>query len=153
MVLVNLPPFILMRDPRGRGSPIKINRGKFTPIRFLSYECDKYKKMYTPVCYWAVQAVFILSKWCHATSCFAPDGRPFRPVSGPFLMAPLRNLVLTDDLSPTMCALHRSEISCWQTGCLHVHLLERCFAPLNNRYTFSFVPTSIRAINGGSRRR
>ena len=45
MVLVNLPPFILIGDPRGRGSPIKMNRGKFTPIRFLSYECDKFKKI------------------------------------------------------------------------------------------------------------
>ena len=45
MILVNLPPLILIGDPRGRGSPIKMNGGKFTLIRFLSYECDKYKKI------------------------------------------------------------------------------------------------------------
>ena len=65
--------------------------------------------MYTPVCNWAVQAVFILSKWCHATSCFAPLKNlvltdDFCPPFHTFLMAPLRNLVLTDVL-PRQCVL------------------------------------------------
>ena len=56
----------------------------------------RHRKKITLCVNWAVPAVFILSKWCHAMSCFAP----------------LKNLVLTD--------------------CPHVHLMERCFAPLKN---------------------
>ena len=95
------------------------------PVRFIYQstgieDMSVVKKKITLSVKWAVPAVFILSKWCHAMSCFAP----------------LKNLVLTDDLSSCPLsfngALHRSKISCWQTSCPHVHLMERCFAPLKN---------------------
>ena len=35
-IRVNLPLFILIGDPRPRGSPIKMNGGKFTKTIFLS---------------------------------------------------------------------------------------------------------------------
>ena len=44
-IIVNLPPFIPDGDPNAFGSPAGMNRGKFTIINFLSYECDKYKKI------------------------------------------------------------------------------------------------------------
>ena len=91
-----------------------------THILYLSKSINIIKIKITLCVNWAVPAVFILSKWCHAMSCFAP----------------LKNLVLTDDLSSCPLsfngALHRSKITCWQTSCPHVHLMERCFAPLKN---------------------
>ena len=45
MVLVNLPPLILIGDPRERGSPIRINGGKFTLLMFFPSECDKFPKI------------------------------------------------------------------------------------------------------------
>ena len=45
MFLINLPPLILIGDPRPRGSPIKMNGGKFTLIMFFFWECDKFQKI------------------------------------------------------------------------------------------------------------
>ena len=80
--------------------------------------------------YWSV-ALPIKMMSCYVLLC-TWDARTTCPPFHTFLMAPLRNLVLKTGFPLGFNGAHRSEISCWQTGCLHVHLLERCFAPLKN---------------------